>query len=268
MAERHISLPKPFSSGDVKEWFQRFEICARANGWETGTKAKKLPTILEGEVLAVWLELTNAQQEDYAEAKKAMEKAIMPMNFVSLDNFHRRKLRPGEAISLYVHDLRKLLNHALPDLEQAAKEPLLLHQFLAGIPESIAKQLRASGEVTTLDAAITHARLLMTIDSDSVVALTKPDAFTQKSDEVKLLREQVAVLSEQVAVLSTNQSRGVRPSRGRPRCFHCNQVGHLQRDCRNRKCFNCGRLGHLSKDCWHQGNDNGAPVQGNRRPYQ
>ena len=107
---------------------------------------------------------------------------------------------------------------------------------MAGIPESIAKQLRASGEVTTLDAAITHARLLMTIDLDSVVALVKPDAFTQKSDEVKLLRKQVAVLSEQVAVLSTNQSRGVRPSRGCPRCFHCNQVGHLQRDCRNRKC--------------------------------
>ena len=116
----------------------------------------------------------------------------------------------------------------------------------------------------------------MTIESDSVVALIekpdaftqKSDAFTQKSDEVKLLIEQVAVLSEQVAVLSTNQSRGVRPSRGRPHCFHCNQVGHLQHDSRNHKCFNCGRLGHLSKDCWHQGNNNGAPVQGNRRPYQ
>ena len=39
----------------------------------------------------------------------------------------------------------------------------------------------------------------MIIDSDSVAALTgKPDTFTQKSDEVKFLREQVAVLSEQV----------------------------------------------------------------------
>ena len=34
MAERHISFLKPFSSGDDKDWFQQFEICARANGWE------------------------------------------------------------------------------------------------------------------------------------------------------------------------------------------------------------------------------------------
>lgn len=269
MAERHISLPKPFSSGDVKDWFQRFEICARANGWEVGTKAKKLPTLLEGEALAVWLELTNEEQEDYAEAKKAMEKAMMPMTFVSLDDFHRRKLRPGEALSLYVHDLRKLLTHALPNMEQAAKEPLLVHQFLAGIPDAIAKQLRASGEVTTLDTAITRARLLMTIDSDSVATLTKtPNTLTEKPDEMRLLREQVAVLTDQVAALATNQSRSTRPPRKHLRCFYCNQVGHLQRDCRNRKCFNCGRLGHLSKECWHQGNDNGALVQGNKRPYQ
>ena len=41
----------------------------------------------------------------------------MPMNFVSLDEFHCRRLQLGDAISLYVHELRKLLTHALPDLE-------------------------------------------------------------------------------------------------------------------------------------------------------
>ena len=49
------------------------------------------------------------------------------MNFVSLKDFHRRKLHPGKAISLYVHDCKKLLTHATPNMEQAAKEPLLLH---------------------------------------------------------------------------------------------------------------------------------------------
>ena len=92
MAERHISLPKPFSSEDVKDWFQRFEICTRANGWDAATKATRLPTLLEGEALAIWLELSNELQGDYKVVKEEIEKAMKPMGFVSLDDFHQRKL--------------------------------------------------------------------------------------------------------------------------------------------------------------------------------
>ena len=74
-----------------------------------------------------------------------MEESMMPMNFVSLDNFHHRNLRPGEAISLYVHNLRKLLTHILPNLEQAAKEPLLLHKFFEGIPKSYHEAAKSIG---------------------------------------------------------------------------------------------------------------------------
>ena len=49
-----------------------------------------------------------------------------------------------------------------------------------GIPETILKQVRAYGEVGALDAVGTSAKLLMTINSDSVNTLTltpnpKPD---------------------------------------------------------------------------------------------
>ena len=50
---QHISLPKTFSSGDVNEWFKRFDICSKTSGWNGETKAKRFPTLLEGEVLAV-----------------------------------------------------------------------------------------------------------------------------------------------------------------------------------------------------------------------
>ena len=166
MAERHISLPKPFSGGDVKDWFQRFEICARANGWEAATKATRLPTLLEGEALAIWLELSNEQQEDYKVAKEEIEKAMKPMGFVSLDDFNRRKLQPGEALSVFMHDLKKLIDQAIPNMAKEAKEPLLLHQFLTGLPGPITRQLRASGDIKTLEAAMTRARLLMTIDAE------------------------------------------------------------------------------------------------------
>ena len=48
-------------SGDVNEWFKRFEICCKANGWTNATSALKLPTLLEGEALAIWLELSEEQ---------------------------------------------------------------------------------------------------------------------------------------------------------------------------------------------------------------
>ena len=70
MAERHISVPKLFASRDVNEWFKRYEICCKANGWNDATKALKLPTLLEGEALTVWLELSEKQQQSYATAKK------------------------------------------------------------------------------------------------------------------------------------------------------------------------------------------------------
>ena len=63
MTERHISLPKPFTTGDAHEWFQRIEICCRANGWNQAAHVLKLPTLLEGEALAIWLELSEENRK-------------------------------------------------------------------------------------------------------------------------------------------------------------------------------------------------------------
>ena len=46
MASKHISLPSTFAEGDPTEWFQRFDICCRANDWNDETKAKKLPRFI------------------------------------------------------------------------------------------------------------------------------------------------------------------------------------------------------------------------------
>ena len=82
----------------------------------------------------------------------------------------------------------------MPELDVPAREQLLLHQFLAGIPDSVSRQLRATGEIKTLDSAVTRSRLLMTIDEHRQAA-----AVTEGPTEVQLLREQVALLAEQVS---------------------------------------------------------------------
>ena len=86
--QRHISLPKTFVSGDVSEWFKWFEICCTANEWNEATKALKLPTLLKGEALAIWLDLSEADQKDYKEAKRKVTAKMAPQTFISLDDFH------------------------------------------------------------------------------------------------------------------------------------------------------------------------------------
>ena len=88
----HISIPKPFMSGDATEWFKRFEICSKTNQWIDVTKAVKLPMLLEGEALAIWLGLSEEEQDDFSVAKQKLINAINPTAFVSLEEFPRQKL--------------------------------------------------------------------------------------------------------------------------------------------------------------------------------
>jgi len=76
-----------------------------ANEWSNETKLLKLPILLEGEALAVWLESTKSMG-DYATAKKSLISKMAPTKFVSLEEFHSHKLCPAEVIALYLHDLK------------------------------------------------------------------------------------------------------------------------------------------------------------------
>ena len=77
----HISIPKPFASGDASEWFKLFEICSKGNQWNDATKAVKLLMLLEGEPLAILLGLSEEEQDDFFVAK---EKLINAMNLTAL----------------------------------------------------------------------------------------------------------------------------------------------------------------------------------------
>ena len=71
MAERFVSIPRVFASGDIEEWFQPYEICSLANGWKEEEKALRIPTLLEKEAFAVYLEHSPEERKDYRQASRS-----------------------------------------------------------------------------------------------------------------------------------------------------------------------------------------------------
>ena len=82
---------------------------------------------------------------------------MAPSEFIFLEEFHSRTMWPGEAVTLYLYDLKRLLQQAMPELAKIALQPLLLHQFLLGLPDAISQQLRASGNTKDLNTVVQPA---------------------------------------------------------------------------------------------------------------
>ena len=104
------------------------------------------------------------RKDNYETVKQMLTSKLTPASLVTSDEFHRRKLLPGEASSIFVRHLKKLLLQAMPKLDATTRDQLLLHQFVAGLPQAVSWQLRATGEAKDLAAMMERARLLISLD--------------------------------------------------------------------------------------------------------
>ena len=101
---------------------------------------------------------------------------------------------------MFLHELKQLLDQAMPEAEAATRTQLVLHQFITGLPIHFSKQLRASNEVSNLDKVLERTQLLLTIEKQKKSAAIEAK---EELSEVEALREQISALTEQVAALVT-----------------------------------------------------------------
>ena len=92
------------------------------------------------------------EKDSYAHLTSALRKCFCPKvaREQHYHEFERCVLKPNEDPSLFLWDLRQLLDRADPDLTEDAKTALLSRQFMKGLPSTLGLRLLESDPTATL----------------------------------------------------------------------------------------------------------------------
>ena len=150
---------------DFDEFWKKFQVVARIQKWtEEEDRMAHLPLYLSGDAFSVWSEMCASDQGDEEKVKERLQKSFSMLPGKAYSQFGRHKKRADETVDVYLSDLRRLLRISGHEVADSGKDPMLLEQFLVGLPLQYASQLRlsmaASLEGLTIEAVANQARAL------------------------------------------------------------------------------------------------------------
>ena len=194
------------TGADIVEWFTRAEVLSKHHGVNL---ALVLPARLTGGAFAVWLQMSEESRRSVDSVRDALYDAFAMDPLAAYDAYASRRLQPGESADVYLADLRRLAT-----LYGGVSEKALACAFIAGLPDTVRSAIRAGTRAEALDLAsiLTRARAVLSDERTSTVA---------------------AATRERADGTSRRKPMERRASRPPPRCWVCDQVGHIARRCPN-----------------------------------
>ena len=225
--ERTETLKVFDGSGDVATWLKKVKLVAKLK--KVADLATFLPLYLEGSAFEVYDQMAERDKEAATEIEKTLLQAFALSTFEAYEEFRRRSWIPGEAVDVYLADLRRLAR-----LANVEGDELLKCAFVVGFPPDVSAQLRSTEQTKGLDELARLARVLVANRSAGMAAAAADNRMSV-----------VAIQKRDPANVT---------------CFKCNMKGHYAKDCNKVKCFKCGAEGHIAKS-WSAASENESGKQ-------
>ena len=126
---------------DLDEFWQKFRVVGKIQKWTTGKeRMAHLPLYLSGDTFTVWSQMEDADQEDEDKVKERLTESFVFSAGEAYSQFVRRRKREDETVDAYASDLRRLLKTSGHKEAADGKDPVLVEQFLTGLPKRLSNQ--------------------------------------------------------------------------------------------------------------------------------
>ena len=255
-------LPKPqMFSGKAGEWnsfiFQ-FAKTARYYGWDQHDKADRLLASLRGKAVDFIRKKPREVQDDYRTLRDTLEQRFGKLEHPTAARRQLSYVRQeeGESIEDFADRILTKVNEAYPGIDVEMEQDLAKEAFLRGCQNRSAAYAAAEKDPETLQDALEEVQNsvvnLKAFGRGSAVTRQISFAGREEKDEEDSGTEEEKVRKLFEKFMKERRSERSGPSRGRSamRCYSCNGLGHMQRDCtEGPSCFGCGEKGHMRADC-------------------
>ena len=143
--------------GNIDTWLKKFKLVAKLK--EVKKLESFLPLFLEGDAFSVYDELSETSKDSSEKIKQALLNAFAQNQYSAYDSFRQRSWTPGEAVDVYMSDLRRRLSR----LSKIESDDVIRCAFIFGLPADVSSQLRVAATINTMElsAVVEQARVLM-----------------------------------------------------------------------------------------------------------